>query len=93
MRLVKVVPSHLATKKYDAHFIVDGRERVVPFGARGMDDYTKTHDDKQKERYRTRHKNDNLNDPTSAGSLSWWILWSAPTIRGGILNFKRHFSV
>lgn len=93
IELVKVVPSHLYGKKFDAHFRVDGREKVVPFGAAGMDDYTKTKDDAQKARYRERHKNDNLNDPTSAGSLSWWILWSAPTFQGGVKNYRRHFGI
>ena len=93
IELVKVVPSHLYGKKYDAHFKVDGRTRVVPFGQAGADDYTKTHDDAQKSRYRERHKNDNLNDPTSAGSLSWWILWSDKTLRGGVQNYRRHFGI
>jgi hypothetical protein len=91
--LTKVVPSHIPSKKYDAHFVVDGRTRVVPFGAAGYEDYTQTRDGEQRERYRTRHKHDNLNDPTSAGSLSWWILWTEPTVRKGILAYRRHFGL
>ena len=91
--LTKIVPSHRKTKKYDAHFVVDGRTRVVPFGAAGYEDYTQTHDGEQRERYRERHKHDNLSDPTSAGSLSWWILWSAPSVRGGVRNYREHFSL
>ena len=91
--LTKVVPSHLPDKKYDAHFVSDGRTKVVPFGAAGYDDFTKTHDGEQRERYRTRHKHDNLKDPMSPGSLSWWILWSSSTVRGGIQAYRRHYNV
>ena len=91
--LTKVVPSHISSKKYDAHFVVDGRPRVVPFGAKGMDDFTLTGDTEQKERYRARHAKDNLDDPTSPGALSWWILWTAPTVRGGIRRYKQHFGL
>ena len=33
------------------------------------------YDLKRRERYRLRHKNDKINDPTSSGFLSWWFLW------------------
>ena len=94
VKLIKIVPSSKADKKYEAHFVGDsGRTKVVHFGAKGMDDYTKTKDDDQRARYRTRHSGDNLTDPTSAGSLSWYVLWSAPTLRGGIANYKKRFNL
>lgn len=94
VKLIKIVPSAKADKKYDAHFLTDkGRTKVVSFGAKGMDDFTKTRDEDQRARYRTRHRGDNLTDPTSAGSLSWFVLWSAPTVRGGIANYKARFNL
>ena len=50
------------------------------FGATGMDDYTITHDKDQRLRYLMRHrKNENWNNPKSAGALSRWILWGDST--------------
>jgi hypothetical protein len=90
--LIKIVPSAKAEKKYDAHFVTNSnRRKVVSFGARGMDDFTKTKDEEQKKRYRARHKRDNLTDPTSPGALSWFVLWSAPSLKGGIDNYKARF--
>ena len=58
-----------------------------------MDDYTKTHDKAQRERYRTRHKKDlETGDPTRAGFLSYYILWGASTsLSENIASFKRRF--
>jgi hypothetical protein len=93
-KLLKIVPSHLPEKKLDAVFQMDsGRTKTVPFGARGMDDFTITKDKEQKERYRARHKGDTLTNPLSPGALSWYVLWSAPTREGGIRNFKARFGV
>lgn len=91
--LVKVVPSARAGKKFDAHFVVDGRTRVVPFGAKGYTDFTLSGDEEKKRLYRLRHAKDNLDDPTSPGALSWWILWTMPTVRGGIRRYKQHYGL
>ena len=84
--------------KYVATFInkTTGREKNTKFGAAGMQDFT-THDpkerDERKRLYRIRHAGDNLNDPTSAGALSWHVLWSKPTIKEGIAQYKKHFNL
>ncbi len=45
-----------------------------------------------KDRYRKRHKRylSTANNPKGLGSaaLSFYILWSAPTVKGGIKNYK-----
>ena len=65
------------------------------FGAAGMDDYTITHDKDQRLRYLTRHrKNENWNNPKSAGALSRYILWGDSTsIEANLSAFKRRFNV
>ena len=46
----------------------------------------------RKNRYIDRHKkNENWNDPTTAGFLSRWILWNKPTITESIRDTKRRF--
>jgi hypothetical protein len=95
MKLVKVVPSHKLDKKLDAVFSDGIREKRVPFGAKGMDDYTITHDKAQRDRYRQRHKKDlETGDPTKAGFLSYYILWGESTSRDeNIAKYKKRFSL
>jgi hypothetical protein len=73
MKLVSIVTSPKADKKLMATFSHDGREKHVHFGAKGMDDYTLTHDKDHRERYRGRHAKDLKGDPTTAGYLSYYI--------------------
>ena len=96
MKLISVTKSDRPGKKLKAVFETDsGRHRTTHFGASGMDDYTKTHDKAQRERYRTRHKKDlETGDPTRAGFLSYYILWGASTsLSENIASFKRKFKL
>ena len=43
-----IKPSHLQNKKYDA--IIDGK-KTIPFGAKGMSDFTKHKDEERKKIY------------------------------------------
>jgi 2,3-bisphosphoglycerate-independent phosphoglycerate mutase len=95
VKLVKIVPSAKADKKYDAHFITDAnREKVVSFGAKGMEDFTTHKDEERRQRYIARHKaNEDWSSPMTAGALSYFVLWSSKTLRGGIANYKRRFNL
>ncbi len=95
-KLVSITKSSNPKKKLMAKFKnkKSGRESTTHFGAAGMDDYTKTKDKAQRERYRNRHRGDNLTNPRSAGSLSWNILWGNSTSkRDNIASFKRKFGL
>lgn len=86
MRLVK---SPLKDKKWRMIFD-DGTH--TDFGATGYTDYTLSKDPVRKELYLDRHrKNENWNDPKSAGALSRWILWNLPTIEASFKDYKRRF--
>jgi hypothetical protein len=84
MELLDIVKSKVPGKKFTAHFrLKNGKSHTIHFGAAGMDDYTKTHDKEQRERYRTRHAKD-LETPAaktgvSAGALSYYVLWGDST--------------
>ena len=95
MKLLSVQASDKATKKFMAKFETDaGRSKTVHFGAAGMDDYTKTKDKEQRERYRTRHKKDlETGDPTRAGFLSWYLLWNKETLAASIADYKKRFNL
>lgn len=93
-----IEPSSKPTKKFDAFFtyMKDGKkkEKVVSFGAAGYQDYTQHKDKQRRENYRSRHKNDNLNEPTSPGALSMYILWGDSTsIKENIKSFRQRFNV
>lgn len=81
--------SPIKSKKWRAVFN-DGSH--VDFGAIGYEDYTMHGDEKRKTLYLNRHrKNENWNDPKSAGALSRWILWNEPTIAESLRDYKRRF--
>jgi hypothetical protein len=67
--------------------------KKVHFGSSLHENYTMHKDTERKERYKQRHKNDNLADPLSAGSLSMFILWEKPNIEEGIKFYKKHFGI
>ena len=106
IKLLKIIPAKQKSKKWTAYFKVDNKEKAVSFGASGFRDFVLMNDktskhyqpdkkkrEKVKEAYRKRHAKDNLTDPLSRGSLSWFILWSSPSFGGSIRNFKKRFMV
>ena len=95
-KLVSITKSSKSNKKMMAKFKNKntGRESTTHFGAAGMDDYTKTKDKAQRDRYRNRHKGDNLSNPRSPGALSWYVLWGSSTSkRENIASYKRRFNL
>jgi hypothetical protein len=70
-----------------------GRTKTTHFGAKGMDDYTRTFDKEQRARYRQRHQKDlQTNDPTRAGFLAYHILWGESKSRTrNIAAYKSKF--
>ena len=96
MKLLSVSASDKPDKKLMAVFQQDnGRKKTTHFGASGMDDYTKTHDKEQRERYRSRHAKDlDTGDPTRAGLLSYYILWGNSTsLQTNIASYRRRFNL
>lgn len=97
MRLKTLRRSHKPEKKWDAVFEKDnGKEKIVPFGANGMSDYTKHKDPERKARYIKRHSGmgEDWQKPDTPGALSRWILWGNSTsIKKNLKTFKRKFRV
>ena len=99
---VYLYTSNKPKKKFAAFFPTS--KKVIHFGGKGYRDFTLMNDKKSvhylsskkerdavKDRYRARHANDNLDEPESSGSLSYEVLWSAPTLKGGIKNYSRKY--
>lgn len=92
--LIKIKVSTKPEKKYMAIFenCKNGREKITHFGSKNYSDYIHHKDPERKQRYLDRHhKNENWNDPTSAGSLSRFLLWNKTSLRASIADYKRRF--
>ena len=92
---VVIKKSDKSEKKLMAVFTMsNGRTKTTHFGASGMDDYTKTRDKDQRSRYLKRHRrNENWNNPVSAGALARWVLWNKETRSASINDYKRRFNL
>jgi hypothetical protein len=94
LRLKTLKKSLKPTKKYDAVFITDDKEKTVSFGAAGMSDFTIHKDEARKERYLNRHrKNEHWDKPDTPGSLSRWILWNKKTLKASVRDYKKRFKL
>lgn len=96
LKLKSIKPSHKKEKKWDATFVYpDGHTKTVPFGARGMSDFTKHKDVTRKQRYLKRHAGmgEHWNQPDTAGALSKWVLWNKPSFRASVTDFKKRFNL
>jgi len=94
------------SKRPEKKWVAKDDGRTIHFGQRGARDFTLMSNknsehyladpaerDKVKKAYRARHAGDNLNNPFSPGALSYYILWSAPTLRGGIKIYEKKFNI
>jgi len=101
VRLLSIIQSEKPEKKFKATFGEktakgESKEKAVHFGQRGADDYTKTKDKEQRERYRLRHANEKkfYGDPTKPATLSRFILWGDSTsMRENIRSYKQKFNI
>lgn len=93
---VKILKNLGNKHKYKAFFLdkEKGVIKIVKFGAKGYSDFTIHKDEKRKERYILRHKNnENWENFTTAGSLSRWILWNKKTLKESLDDFKKKFNL
>jgi hypothetical protein len=71
------------------------RVKHIPFGAKGMSDYTIHHDKLRREHYLSRHRTtEDWSNPMTAGALSKWLLWGDSTsLSANVSSFKRRFGL
>ena len=89
MKLLSIKPTPPTDpKKYIATF----DSKTIKFGSKGSKTYAEGASKEKQEAYLARHRvNENWN-AINPGSLSRYVLWSAPSITGGIKNFKKKFT-
>lgn len=70
-------------KKYDV-FDAETGDYITSFGSRihehyfdriGLYSHLNHGDEKRRKNYRSRHRNDHIDDPTKAGYFAWHYLW------------------
>ena len=94
MKVIKLSKANDNKHKYIVTIDIDGKEKNIKFGAYGMEDFTIHGDDGRKELYISRHKkNENWNDPLTAGFWSRWLLWNKPTIKASMIDIKKRFNL
>ena len=93
--MIKYYPykSDKPTKKY---YIVTNENKKVYFGQAGASDFTIHKDEARKQRYKNRHKNNEIwtkSGINTSGFWSRWSLWENPTIKESYENIKRKFNI
>lgn len=99
MKLISITKSPREGKKWRATFEHDGHGTGAgktrfhtDFGASGYEDETQHKDPERAARYRKRHMKDlETNNPTKAGYLSFYLLWSGPNFEENIRKYKNKF--
>ena len=90
MKLLTIKKSSNPDKKWMAVF---EPQKTVHFGATGYKDYTLGATDEQKRLYRQRHEKDLKGDPTTAGYLSYYVLWNKRSRKASIADYKKKFDL
>ncbi len=98
MKYAQLKKSSVQGKKYTIVFFDAERKKLktINFGQKNADDFTKTGDKEQRDRYRDRHSNsrENHNVPDTPASASWWILWGNSTSLSANYNaYLRRFNL
>jgi len=75
-------------KKLIAHFD-DGRK--IKFGSKNSNTYAEGASREKQQAYLARHRINENWSSINPGSLSRFVLWSAPSIEQGVKNFKKKF--
>jgi hypothetical protein len=100
MKLISMTKANDGKHKYTAVFDINGKSKTTHFGAVGYKDFIqyskqdKSVAEMKKNSYLARHKvNEDWSDPTKAGTLSKYILWSEPSFSASLAKYKKHFKL
>ena len=89
--LIKKTPAG-DSKKMVAVFMDSGRKKSIKFGQKGSQTFAEGASKEKQQAYLARHRVNEDWNKINAGSLSRYVLWSAPSIASGIKNFKNKFT-
>lgn len=94
MKLTKIIPSTRKYKKYTAIFKIGDDIKKVHFGDNRYSDYTKHHNKKRRDNYRSRHVSGKTANPDTPDALSYYILWGdSIDMKKNIRIFKNKYNL
>jgi len=82
-------------KRYKATFYdEDGKKiKTAQFGSSSHENFTIHRDKQRRELYRKRHANDKIDEPMTAGALSWFLLWNKSSLEASIRDYAKRFKM
>jgi hypothetical protein len=84
------------SKRKDKKYVMifKNPDKTIHFGAEGYEDYTIHKNYNRKINYINRHKkNEDWNDPLTAGALSRWILWNKTSLENSLKDYIKRFKI
>ena len=88
---IVIKPSSRKDKKFEA--LIDGK-KTIHFGQAGASDFTQHKNEARKKLYENRHrKNEQWNNPLTAGFWSKNILWNKKTLSESIKDTNNKYNV
>lgn len=83
-----------STRKNKKYMVKSEGNPTIHFGQFGASDYTIHKDEDRKKRYIIRHKkNEDFKNLGTAGSWSYNLLWTEPSLNQAIKSMERRFSI
>ena len=93
MRFESIKPSTRKNKKLMITF--SNPKKTIHFGSKNSKTFLDHHDTKKRENYILRHQvNENWNDPLTAGTLAFYLLWGSSTdLNTNLKKYLNHFNI
>ena len=93
-RLIGISLSSRPDKKLMAVFSLEGKQKIIHFGSKDSQTFAEGADDLKRLNYVKRHKvREDFNNPFTAGSLAYHILWTERSMKKAIENYKNKFDL
>lgn len=94
IKLINITQSDRKDKRFAAKFDIDGKTKTVHFGADSLNTYIDHKDKNRRKNYKNRHQHDKIDDPTTAGALSYHVLWGEHTnLKDNLRDYRKRFGV
>lgn len=93
MRFESIKQSTRKNKKLMITF--SNPKKTIHFGSKNSKTFLDHNDKKKRENYILRHQvNENWNDPVTAGTLSFYLLWGSSTdLNTNLKKYLNHFNI
>ena len=93
-RLIGISLSHRPDKKLMAIFSLNGKQKIIHFGSKVSQTFAEGADDLKRQNYVKRHEvREDFDNPFTAGSLAYHILWTERSVQKAIENYKNKFNL